>query len=87
VVELWRGQLGKVNKKAADSLADPKEYENLFPGLKEAFVAEEYLKPQRKQLLPANVCPKVPVSITITKTHLSCFFKTKLIGINCWRRL
>lgn len=29
---------------AAESLADPTEYENLFPGLKEAFAAESYLR-------------------------------------------
>lgn len=28
---------------AAESLADPTEYENLFPGLREAFAAEHYL--------------------------------------------
>uniref|UniRef100_A0A8C2Z3R4 Coatomer subunit beta' n=1 Tax=Cyclopterus lumpus TaxID=8103 RepID=A0A8C2Z3R4_CYCLU len=44
VVKLWRENLAKVNTKAAESLADPTEYENLFPGLKEAFAAEHYLR-------------------------------------------
>ncbi|KAI4879428.1 hypothetical protein NFI96_017230, partial [Prochilodus magdalenae] len=44
LVKLWRENLAKVNQKAAESLADPTEYENLFPGLKEAFVAEHYLR-------------------------------------------
>uniref|UniRef100_A0A8B9H8A3 Coatomer subunit beta' n=1 Tax=Astyanax mexicanus TaxID=7994 RepID=A0A8B9H8A3_ASTMX len=44
VVKLWRESLSKVNQKAAESLADPTEYENLFPGLKEAFVAEHFLR-------------------------------------------
>lgn len=44
MVKLWRESLSKVNQKAAESLADPTEYENLFPGLKEAFVAEQYLR-------------------------------------------
>uniref|UniRef100_A0A3Q2YA40 Coatomer subunit beta' n=1 Tax=Hippocampus comes TaxID=109280 RepID=A0A3Q2YA40_HIPCM len=44
VVKLWRENLSKVNQKAAESLADPTEYENLFPGLKEAFAAEDYLR-------------------------------------------
>ncbi|XP_041949803.1 coatomer subunit beta' isoform X2 [Alosa sapidissima] len=44
VVKLWRESLSKVNQKAAESLADPTEYENLFPGLKEAFVAEQFLR-------------------------------------------
>eukprot|EP00061_Rhincodon_typus_P011022 g35724.t1 len=48
VVKLWRENLAKINQKAAESLADPTEYENLFPGLKEAFVAEQYLKETSK---------------------------------------
>lgn len=60
VVELWREQLAKVNQKAASSLAAPDEYENLFPGLKEALKTEQYLRPQRSQLLPANSYPNVP---------------------------
>ncbi|XP_008431936.1 coatomer subunit beta' [Poecilia reticulata] len=44
VVKLWRESLAKVNQKAAESLADPTEYENLFPGLREAFAAEHYLR-------------------------------------------
>ena len=34
----------KSSLQAAESLADPTEYENLFPGLKEAFAAEYYLR-------------------------------------------
>jgi hypothetical protein len=35
VVKLWRESLEKVNKKkAAEALADPAEYENLFPDFK-----------------------------------------------------
>lgn len=48
---------------AAESLADPTEYENLFPGLKEAFAAEHYL---RESCLgtsrPAKDYPLVTVS-------------------------
>lgn len=50
---------------AAESLADPTEYENLFPGLKEAFAAEHYL---RESCLgtsrPAKEYPLVTVSCT-----------------------
>ncbi|XP_050414492.1 coatomer subunit beta' isoform X1 [Patella vulgata] len=60
VVTLWREHLSKINKKSADSLADPTEYENLFPGLKEAFKVEQYLEPQRKLVLPAHKYPQVP---------------------------
>lgn len=62
VVKLWRENLSKVNQKAAESLADPTEYENLFPGLKEAFVAEEYVKQSLADLRPAREYPLVTVS-------------------------
>lgn len=51
---------------AAESLADPTEYENLFPGLKEAFAAEHYL---RESCLgssrPATDYPLVTVRLVI----------------------
>ncbi|KAF6098981.1 COPI coat complex subunit beta 2 [Phyllostomus discolor] len=59
VVKLWRESLSKVNQKAAESLADPTEYENLFPGLKEAFVAEEWVKETHASLWPAKQYPLV----------------------------
>lgn len=62
VVKLWRESLSKVNQKAAESLADPTEYENLFPGLKEAFVVEEYVKRSLDDLRPAREYPLVTVS-------------------------
>lgn len=62
VVKLWRENLSKVNQKAAESLADPTEYENLFPGLKEAFVVEEWVKETHVDLWPAKQYPLVTVS-------------------------
>jgi len=53
VVELWRVQLGKVSEKAGQSLADPKEYPNLFPDFQEAIQAESRLRKERAQVLPA----------------------------------
>lgn len=38
---MWKEDLGKTNKKAANSLADPTEYENLFPEFQEALKAEQ----------------------------------------------
>ena len=62
VVKLWRESLSKVNQKAAESLADPTEYENLFPGLKEAFVAEQFLKETcQGKTKPATDYPLVTV--------------------------
>lgn len=43
VVKLWRSNLTPVNAKAAQSLADPTEYENLFAGLKDLFKTEQFL--------------------------------------------
>ncbi|PNJ36335.1 COPB2 isoform 12, partial [Pongo abelii] len=40
-------------------LADPTEYENLFPGLKEAFVVEEWVKETHADLWPAKQYPLV----------------------------
>ena len=53
VVELWRVQLGKVSEKAGQSLADPKEYPNLFPEFDAAIRAETMLKKERSQFIPA----------------------------------
>lgn len=63
VVGLWRESLSKVSEKAGQSLADPKEYDNLFPGLADALKTEHYLKPERSSLLPASAYPDIPVSI------------------------
>jgi hypothetical protein len=62
VVGLWRESLAKVNTKAAQSLADPTEYQNLFPGLEEAFKTEQFLSPQRQRVIPAQAYSSLPVS-------------------------
>eukprot|EP00118_Oscarella_pearsei_P021080 m.234363 g.234363 ORF g.234363 m.234363 type:complete len:941 (+) comp40109_c0_seq13:64-2886(+) len=56
VVQLWREDLKKTNEKAAEALADPMEYENLFPEMKEALMAEKMLKGERNRTgaLPAR---------------------------------
>lgn len=41
VVQMWKEDLAKTNKKAADALADPTQYGNLFPDIQEAIKAEE----------------------------------------------
>jgi coatomer subunit beta' len=41
VVQLWRDDLRKINPKAAEALADPSQYANLFPNMAEALQAEE----------------------------------------------
>ena len=51
---MWKEDLAKTNKKAADSLADPTQYSNLFPDIQEAIAAEQV----------SNLCtPKICVYI------------------------
>ena len=33
ILELWKTELKSINEKAADALADPQKYPNLFPDL------------------------------------------------------
>ncbi len=41
-LELWKEDLKKVNEKAAESLADPVKYANLFPDLQYALKVKKY---------------------------------------------
>lgn len=53
IVKLWQSDLRKINPKAAESLANPDEFPNLFPHIHEALVAEKALSKERGTLLPA----------------------------------
>ncbi|GIX79870.1 coatomer subunit beta' [Caerostris extrusa] len=44
IVKLWKENFKKVNEKAALALADPEEYENLFPGFNAAVKTEQFLR-------------------------------------------
>ncbi|XP_041796244.1 coatomer subunit beta'-like isoform X2 [Chelmon rostratus] len=59
VVRLWKESLSKVNQKAADALADPTQYSNLFPGLQQALLAEQYLKETHTRVRPAAEYPLI----------------------------
>jgi len=48
IVKLWRADLQQINERAAESLADPLEYANLFPDLALALKAEEIFKKNQK---------------------------------------
>merc|ERR1711862_930994 len=54
VVDMWRVQLGKVNEKAGQSLADPKDYANLFPDYMASMQAQQMLAKERKKVIPAE---------------------------------
>jgi coatomer subunit beta' len=63
IVKLWKESLSKTNPKAADALADPTDYENLFPGFKETLKTEQYLKATTKSQ-PAKNYPNVKVIVS-----------------------
>jgi coatomer subunit beta' len=44
IVDLWRSDLSKTNKKAANALADPAEYKNLFPNFDSSLQVEEHFR-------------------------------------------
>ncbi len=58
VVKLWREDLAHINPKAAESLADPAQYPNLFPNLDLALHAEQY-----------QVCPPGSISYSLGLTR------------------
>ena len=56
-VARWKGDLAKVSKRAADALADPAGYPNLFGGAErvaEAELVEKYLAEKRKEFVSAD---------------------------------
>lgn len=52
-VRAWQADLAKVNPKAAESLANPDEYPNLFPAYQDSLKAETLLARERAQRVPA----------------------------------
>lgn len=66
IVNLWRAELAKISEKAGQSLADPEQYENLFPGLQEALKTEQFLL-RRQKILPAKVAQSVSKLNSINK--------------------
>lgn len=63
VLSLWKTELGKINEKAGQSLADPEQYENLFPGFQEALKTQQFLAQREPDLLPALYATKIPMNI------------------------
>ena len=74
IVKLWKEDLGKINKKAADSLADPSEYENLFPEFQEALQAEQV------GLLPVSVDSVLLVVFFLSFVYVCLFSKWDIHG-------
>lgn len=68
VSKLWKESVAENHPKLAATLADPAEYDNLFPGLKESETTEKYLTQERKRRLPARAFPTLTVSAQC-RTH------------------
>jgi coatomer subunit beta' len=58
IVGMWQADLMKVNPKAAESLANPNEYPNLFPGWEEALEKERSLTGGSPDTVFANMSLK-----------------------------
>jgi coatomer subunit beta' len=61
IVKMWKESLSKVNEKAAQALAEPTTYENLFPGYNESLKVESYLKETREENISASEYPNIIV--------------------------
>jgi len=61
IVKLWKEKLSAVSERAGQSLADPEQYENLFPGYREALRVEKFLREESKRKIPAAAFPTVMV--------------------------
>lgn len=61
VVGLWKAAAGE---KIGQSLADPAQYDNLFPGFKDAIKTQHFLEKQLRPI-PAASSASVPVRIGI----------------------
>lgn len=54
VVQVWKSDLSSQNLKAAEALADPAEYPNLFPDLDTALKAEVFSAKQASRAIPGS---------------------------------
>lgn len=61
IVKLWKEKLSAVSEKAGQSLADPEQYENLFPEYRDALKVEQFLREQNQTRILASKYPTVTV--------------------------
>ena len=66
MVALWKETLKVVNPKAAEAIADPIDYPNLFDGLAYALKAEEWLKGNQLQQHSASIYPEHEPKLRLT---------------------
>jgi coatomer subunit beta' len=70
IVALWREELHKTSVKAAQALADPEQYENLFSNYRQSLRAEQFLATENSIRLPASEYPRITVSLNLTLEHI-----------------
>lgn len=62
IVKIWKEKLSAVSEKAGQSLADPEQYENLFPGYRESLQVEQFVREKSQKKIPASAFPSIKVS-------------------------
>merc|ERR1711997_44641 len=62
VLPLWKAELAKVSEKAGQSLADPENYQNLFPNFAESLEAQKNLERERKRTVAASIFLSIPAN-------------------------
>jgi coatomer subunit beta' len=55
ILELWKADLKQTNEKAAESLADPAKYPNLFPDFEIALQVEQMFFNARENFVPSHL--------------------------------
>ena len=65
VLPAWKADLGKTSTKAAERLADPATYENLFPKHAQSLDVEQVVAKERQHLKPATSFSSATVSCCI----------------------
>lgn len=89
---MWKDKVSPINQKVADSLADPTKYENLFPGLKDSFKGEQYLRHLSTRPIPAAAYVNVPVRELNTlwirsRTVMLLFVFSQILKEMFWKKL
>ena len=70
ILKLWKSDLKHVNEKAAEALADPAEYPNLFPDYHIALVVEQMFLANRDKYVPASLYPSAKADLDLNLIEL-----------------
>lgn len=70
VLDLWKADLKQINEKAAEALADPAKYPNLFPDLEWALKVEATYVNGRHNFVPAIAYPEAKKDLDLNLIEL-----------------